>query len=491
MRNMPEKQISDQFDLLKFVESRDLPSDCRDDEMTIRSRASLLSSAAMLGLAEGGCLSLAELLEAWVGCMISSRLSSATRRRYLGRIRSLCTSAVPAVAADSFASAFQQARNASDNPAFSPVAVNEATLSATERLIAEASPDAPLSSLAAALMFYGGALPASSLVDLTFDSCGILPTIPAASALISELRAPRRRYILPLGQGKKRAARIASELEATVAARIIGLGGTPGLYGGAASLIAGAWLDAAAALPGVSLPEVRAAYGESRPLPPSHRWLALIPCVALTPGRRSAILAAVAASRRSPLIQAWFVMRLRPAVTPDDIETRLAGDNPALLSALTTYYPRREAARRVNRKIVKYSEPYMPGFLFFRMRRDMVGPLFAIIGDLAWCFRQGPGRPYAEIPAREMERFQRFIGIYTPDIEIDIHDGDDSPAFGIGDTVSVTGGVMTGYEGEIVGRESDAPDGTRVYILHISCYGSIRMTARIDSRNLALGQKSE
>ncbi|MDE7141702.1 MAG: hypothetical protein K2O33_02255 [Muribaculaceae bacterium] len=140
----------------------------------------------------------------------------------------------------------------------------------------------------------------------------------------------------------------------------------------------------------------------------------------------------------------WYAMRLRPGVKFSSLERRFdeLGD---LVMRPELFYPCDEIARRVRKRLVYEQKPVLPDIVFFKSRVTDILPMFAKIGDIAWCYKHDGS--YAAIPKGAMERFQRTIGKFTPDYEV-------GPAGAIelrkGDRVVVVGGPFAGQEGEIL-----------------------------------------
>lgn len=131
------------------------------------------------------------------------------------------------------------------------------------------------------------------------------------------------------------------------------------------------------------------------------------------------------------------------------------------------YYPMRIVKRMVKKKMVSKEIPIIPGILFFRLPYDRVGPLIGVIGDLAWCFRttNSASSPYSVIPRSEMKAFQRCVGSYTSDIEMDIISS--LPPLEVGDEVVIEdGSILTGQQATI--RKVRSIDGTLTYTLRLS-----------------------
>lgn len=140
----------------------------------------------------------------------------------------------------------------------------------------------------------------------------------------------------------------------------------------------------------------------------------------------------------------WYAMRMRPGVKFDRLLERIEDCKDKII-APELFYPCKEIAKRINRKLVFEEKPVIPDIVFFKSRVTDVRPLFWQIGDLAWCYTSGD--TYASIPQKAMEAFQKAIGKFTPDYEI-------GPIGSIslrpGDRIVVVGGSFTGKEGEIV-----------------------------------------
>ncbi len=148
---------------------------------------------------------------------------------------------------------------------------------------------------------------------------------------------------------------------------------------------------------------------------------------------------------------------------------------------VTLYYPTREIVFKENKKIIKREVPYIPGLLFFRIGTNQIVPLMREIGDLAWCYkeRNSPGANYSVIPRVEMERFQRYVGKFTEDVEMELAS---NSSLGIGRRVRITGGMMEGYEGEIQDIEESTENGCRrrLFQLNISSDQALRWTVSIE-----------
>ena len=113
----------------------------------------------------------------------------------------------------------------------------------------------------------------------------------------------------------------------------------------------------------------------------------------------------------------WYAMHLRKGVDFDDLRKEIA-DRVRPIPEL--FYPSETVKRRVGNRTVIEEHPFISRTAFFKSRQENILPMFALIGDKAWCYRvtNTPGAPYAAISTRDMQRFQAAIGVFTPDIEI-------------------------------------------------------------------------
>ena len=113
----------------------------------------------------------------------------------------------------------------------------------------------------------------------------------------------------------------------------------------------------------------------------------------------------------------WYAMHLRKGVDFDDLRKEIAD---CVRPIPELFYPSETVKRRVGNRTVIEEHPFISRTAFFKSRQENILPMFALIGDKAWCYRvtNTPGAPYAAISTRDMRRFQAAIGVFTPDIEI-------------------------------------------------------------------------
>lgn len=279
--------------------------------------------------------------------------------------------------------------------------------------------------------------------------------------VVSMRNAPQAKYVFPLQQGKRREGAIIkdllSELHAT--ARRAGLKFTDSFSRDSITAI---WL-AAAIREDIPYAEIK---GMLPVLPAAYSFLSIIPAIEVSENRKLEIINTVAYSitNKNP---GWFVLRLRSGVTPEKIKDRLKEKESPLQRQIQYYYPLRSIKKIEKKKVVATEVPVIPGLLFFRLPYDRVAPLIGVIGDMAWCYRtsNNPSSPYSVIPQAEMRIFQRCVGAFTEDVEMDIVSS--LPPLNVGDEVMIEDGSMLDGQMATI-RKVRNVDGTLTYTLRLS-----------------------
>ena len=279
--------------------------------------------------------------------------------------------------------------------------------------------------------------------------------------VISMRNAPQSKYVFPLQQGKRREGAIIKELltELHATGRRAGLKFSESF---SRDSITALWI-AAAIRENVSYGEIR---GMLPSLPAAYAYLSLIPAEDVAEERKMEIMNTVAYSitNKNP---GWFVLRLRSGVTPEKIKERLKEKESPLQRQIQYYYPLRTVKKMEKKKVVSTEVPVIPGLLFFRLPYDRVAPLVSVIGDLAWCYRTSANSssPYSVIPQAEMRVFQRCVGSFTADVEMDIIS--ELPSLKVGDEVLIEDGSMLDGQMATI-RKVRSIDGTLTYTLRLS-----------------------
>lgn len=272
---------------------------------------------------------------------------------------------------------------------------------------------------------------------------------------------PQAKYVFPLQQGKRREPAIIKDLivDLHATAQRAGL-----KFEGSFSRdsITSLWI-ATAIREDIPYAEIR---GLIPQLPEAYSFLSLIEPAEMSDARKVEILNTVAFSitNKNP---GWFVLRMRSGVTPDKIRDRLKEKESPLQLQIQYFYPMRVVKKLEKKKVVTIETPVIPGLLFIRLPYDRVGPLIGIIGDLAWCYRStaNPSSPYSVIPQAEMKIFQRSVGAFTADVEMDIIS--ELPPLNVGDEVVIENG--THLDGQVATiRAVRSVDGTLTFTLRLS-----------------------
>ncbi len=151
----------------------------------------------------------------------------------------------------------------------------------------------------------------------------------------------------------------------------------------------------------------------------------------------------------------WYAMKLRDRVTPEQIQRLVCSDEHRFpCRQFKTYYPMEDIKVRVGGRWKQDTKAFIRDVLFFRTKERYVTPLFRIVRNYAWIFRQSNSAmsPYAVISQHEMENFQRAISQFTDDISVTIVENSD---IRVGKRVKLNVGEFAGCEGIIEDEEVD------------------------------------
>lgn len=177
----------------------------------------------------------------------------------------------------------------------------------------------------------------------------------------------------------------------------------------------------------------------------------------------------------------WYAMRLRPRVGFDDVLKRFSSKATDLKKP-EMFYPCREIARRIGKKLVWQEKPIISDVVFFKSRPSEIYPMFMQLWDLAWCYRTDRERrgSYAIIPDAAMQLFQETIGKFTPEYEV-------APMGQLilrpDDRVVVIGGDYAGLTGKILETDKNGHDeGNTVYRIMLLGANGGKWNVGIDAR---------
>lgn len=438
-------------DFLEFVES--VPEGARSEMLSARVIPSFIASVHKYAVDEMS----ERALRIWAVDMLANGIKITTCRRYMGTLHSLYKSWNK----DSFDDPFVNVKNDLAQPFANPDKQIAGSLALLPRLLkkTEKSSDWVVANVILYL-FYNVKASVADVVRLKFDDTGV--ECPQVDDLVREMRvSPQSKYVFPLNQGKRREGAIVRDLISSMHSTLR----SAGIFTGdtfSRETVTSLWIASAMDC-GIPLTRIRSLVNV---LPPDYAFLSLIDRVDTDPRREAAVINRVAENFNDKSVR-WYVMRLRHGVAPEDIAASLGDDEKKGYKELTFYYPVRKEVRKKNKKIETIETPYLPGLLFFRLRSDKVGKYMSRVGDMAWCYRvsNSPESPYSYITCREMMAFQRQIGDFTPDIEMELVTH--APSVGIGDKVRINGGgLLSGLEGVV--RAARNVDGSVTYTLTLS-----------------------
>ena len=254
----------------------------------------------------------------------------------------------------------------------------------------------------------------------------------------------RRKYVFDLGQSRKRMPQLVREvtnaIEVYLRTKDIVF---PGAF--TPDVIVALWM-AKARRNGVSLLEIRQAVSA---MPSGYEYLSSIEGAALTSEEIFSIKRRVAESL-APSGKRWYAIKLRRGVAYDAFADFITANCFNHSDDCLLFYPQKEIIRRVEKKIVTKTAPVIPDIVFIYLNPRHVRKVDALIKTerSGYVFRvtSAADSEYSVIDTPSMTIFQRMIGVFTPDIKLDLTT--ESPV-GIGREVVITGGVMSGYEGTI------------------------------------------
>ena len=431
-------QNNTDIDFYAFVESAS-NSEIKCDYILQRTRASFLKTPRI----DDGQSPEADRrnIRNWTALMVAKGSTLLTLKRYLGKLHTLYTAYRPG---DSHTEAlFSELREKIADPTLYPDDTTLPIPSLVYRLpekIHRLAETEKTDAYALLYLLYSGGAPFSRVTELKFNEAD--NGIEQLREIIDHMPRERRSYVFPLGHGVRRTGQVSRQIGTRMGRLLTDLGYrvtgalTP-------EIIRGWWVDAALNC-GIAPEKIAGMFGA---VPAARRWLELVEPIPLDEAARVAILRQVADSLNS-VSPRWYAMFLRDRNTPDDIRDRLRQQKPKLLREVHFFYPTRLIVTREGKKKIRREIPYIPKILFFRARPDRIQPLFSEIGDLAWCFRTtaAPGAPYAVISRRDMEIFQKMIGVVDSSLKVEYRQ---NPDLQPERRVRITGGDFKGYEGTI------------------------------------------
>ncbi len=480
---------------LKFVESGISASD--PDDMAFRASASLLQATASLREELRGDAFLPLHLRLMGAAMEAKGDSTATLRRYAGKLRAL--HALYTEPDPDSEKAFSEIRALALEPARASLSLRP-QLERLRRLVADPTAVDEEWSLELRIMewlFFSGIESLEEIIGLRIEDLETDSSLlPQQTRLLDLQRQPRRKFLFPLDQGRQRRPAIqrqlSERLQAFAAANALQPRGTAPLS--PLDLVKGLRAEAAAE-EHLGPAAVRSLFGAK--VPPSHAWLGILSREdaerVCTPEEREKARALTAASLQ-PVVQRWYVMQLRHGVTPEQFYEYVQTREPALAEQIEYYYPTYTLTIRKGKKKSIETRPYIPQMLFYRTLPSLPGRIFSLAGNLAWGLRSSRNQdaPYSVIPDSDMILFRRVIGQLPAGSDISLTEAE---PIRMGQRVRVTGGIMKGYEGIVVALPNDrrnssgpgADDNNShplLFQLSLSADSALRWTVEIEDQYL-------
>lgn len=417
-----------------------------------------------------------DLLRIWIAAMIDKGLSPASRKRYVEKISSIYYKDFGAADGEQAANPFDAVRQLrdcrADDAADHLPALSESLTRLFPTLMQDAKTHPELGVFIYLLL--NASADIEKAVALRTDC--YTPQLAQLDEIISpEEFHHRRRYVFPLNQSRKRMPQLVREVFSFITSYLTGKGlrftrpFTP-------PTIVALWI-AKARESGVSLPDLRALFDS---FPEEYSYLELVKGSRLTERGKLYIRKSVAEAFY-PTAHRWYAMKLRRGATFADASGLIKERLPEAHADTVFFYPMRDTARRVGKKIVKESVPFIPDVVFLRSRQNHVADIDRTVRHegVGWMFRQtnSPSSDYSVIDRTSMQIFQKAVGDVTPDMKMELTR--EAPV-GIGREVRVVGGMLAGYTGRIYDIK-DAPEGEsrQIFIRLSESYG-IRVEVKID-----------
>lgn len=407
-------------------------------------------------------------IEHWLTSMAIDGIKLTTATYYLENIRALCNKvrkagySLPDIAI----------RAAEQPAAEKPAELPALNLTALERLAADSRAVAAPFRIAADLLLFSlacGGLDVESIVAMPAQQLDSLP--PAACDIARGYEFNRRRYVFPLGQGRRTNRRIAAD----IIARMEAVDRSYDLRCGSFDRDGMRRLWVAFALASGAAPSmIMASVGAGQRL---NSALMLVSPAEYFPEELAGIQGSLVDNlTRRPA--RWHVMRMNRGIEPQNI---LDSIEQAGLELPSVYYPTETIARRREHRIEQQTKPVLPRILFFRATKAQVAPIMAAVSEYAHILRltSSPSSPYATVSNASMYAFQVALAQLTPDMQQASAAAQIVP----GAQVDIIAGTMEGYRGVVSNILPDV-DGMRVFELKICSDFGFEWTAGIPEIHL-------
>lgn len=284
----------------------------------------------------------------------------------------------------------------------------------------------------------------------------------------------RRKYVFELNQSRKRMPQLVREVTDTIDSyfRVRNIKFPEGFTN---KIILSLWM-AKARRCSVRLADLKRIVDV---IPTEYEYLQLVKSTMLTAEKIRSIKHQVAESF-SPSGKRWYAIKLRRGVAYDILADNIKTNFAEYYNDRLLFYPQREIARRVEKRIVTSVAPIIPDVVFIYINPRYIRKVDTLIKSerLGYVFRisSDADSDYSVIAKSSMSVFQNMIGIFTPDIKVELTA--ESPV-GLGREVLITGGIMSGYEGTIYDIK-EGSDIKQIYI-RLSDKYSIKAEVKVEA----------
>lgn len=417
-------------------------------------------------------MSMDDMLKVWVANMIDRGLSDATRTRYIGKLSSLYKEYSAEAGIDG--NPFDTLAELSGMDTFANKKVLQTELTKVEKIFDIIMSEAAVKPELAVFLYllFNASSDMEKAIMLTTDDYS--PEFPQLDEIINPGEFHhRRKYIFDLDQSRKRLPQLVRETTEAIDSFLRSKGiRLPDPF--SKNTIPALWLTKAKNI-GVSLYALKQVVN---PLPAEFGYFSMLNGPDLDPEEISAIKRRVAEAF-APSRKRWYAFKLRRSAVYSSVQEYLKDNFQDFFNQTTLFYPQKEVSHRVDKRIVTEHIPLIPDVVFFNVYPRHVRKMDALIKSehFGWVFRytNSPDSDYSVIDAKSMACFQHMIGIFTPDIKIELTQ--ESP-IGIGREVLITGGILAGYEGKIFDIR-DGSDMRQIYIRLSEKY-SIKTEVKVD-----------
>ena len=422
-------------------------------------------------------LTIDESLKLWLVTMIDKGNTEASRKRYVEKLG--CIYKEHRAGDDGDVEPFEQIKNLrgyTDTPARKEIESQGRIFKRIFNTLVEDARKRPELALFLYL-FFNASSDIEGAISLVVDEYE--DVVPQLEDIIDTAAFHhRRKYVFDLGQSRKRMPQMVKEvnryLELYLSSRGLRFTShyTP-------DKIVALWI-AMAREAGLDLAEIKSAVDI---VPEEYGYMSFLDDAGLSVGQKMALKRCVA-EWCYPVKKRWYALKLRRSSSFEELQ-QIVGDALAdSFVKIEYFYPTKEVAKRVGKKIVKETVPFIRDIVFLRTRNTDIVAIDKIVrtANVAWTYRRsGAQSEYSIIEPSAMAMFQRAVGSFTSDMRIDVVKG--APV-GIGRKVRITGGIMAGYTGIIYDIKPATGFPTRIIYVRLSEDYGIKFELQIEENLL-------